>query len=945
MMDEFYSEKYNPWREFVNKMRKRKGWTWDTVRFLGTNDESACSKKRQAKVDDPDDYFTNITDTEWYALINYMQHEDENATPCTLGGQVEESRERYQVTSNSRTAWNCYKESLAKKKFSLTNINALERACKGILQHLHDGNQENDKTIHGLVIGNVQSGKTANMEGLMSMAADAGFNLFIILSGTIESLREQTRQRFAEDLNSKNFQWRAIEHPDSRDPDKTTSNLDFSATSITRYYTVCLKNSRRLEKLLYWLNYDRQKKKQMKILLIDDESDQASLNTKKMQVDFQDEQERTAINNIIMKIVNGNAAKDSTEIVHYKAMNYVAYTATPYGNVLNENGEGSLYPSDFITLLSTPDTYFGPKQIFGDFVNGTADPLPVLNEITVPVDENDLEADTAIIESIRKTWDGNSKIPLPDIPQSLKEAVAWFVIATAIQRYHHVKKPVTMLVHHSMETNYHISTANAIRLWYQKITLAAFIALCREVYQKQTEKLSRTLFSSLWPSYGRSCGINPIDDIDDYPRFDELVPHVKNIKVHGIEHITITPDGNEYQYMEGIHLCVDNSTGEAVGNNDDVQVRLLYPKKTDAACDAPAFLVVGGNTLARGLTLEGLVCTYFSRDVRQADTLMQMGRWFGYRRGYELLSRIWMTQTGKQRFEELSSLDIQLRTDIQNRYFDDNLTPAECGPMVAKTVQLTLTARNKMQGAEELDLDFSGQHLQTFKFYDDDLKLRVALNRADAFINGLGDSDEDTSNSCRVWRNISFDDICENLLDTELFIFGHQRTAKDFCEAYKETKTRTSNWNVILQGTKSTDVWNGVGKVTRSQLKDNPGPTGMFNIGILSDPNVWCSDLPKAVFENLTEEEKLILAKSKSKKQTDKSRADFRQLQESLRQRAGISDVPRLVIYCIDHKNKPKISTQNREAISTNVDVIGVEIIMPKHKGAWAKGYQLKQAE
>ncbi len=954
---DFYSDEYEPWRGYIRRMRKKNSWSWDETRLLGKADENMCRQLRQKKVDDEDDYYAYLSDEDWNDFIDYLQDEDEKVQPCTIGGHVTEEHWPYRVPQNPLSAWKCYSKMLQEKNFAPSAIHDVEKASNKILQQLQDGSQENDKTVHGLVIGNVQSGKTANMEGLMSMAADAGFNLFIILSGTIENLRQQTRSRFASDLRSKSCQWKPIDQPDTHDPDKNPSNLDFSQNSSARYYTVCLKNSRRLEKLLYWLNYDVQKKKQMKVLLIDDESDQASLNTKKMDDDLAEEQERTAINNIIMRIVNGNTSKDSGEKVPYKAMNYVAYTATPYGNVLNENGEDSLYPSDFITLLAPPDTYFGPKQIFGDSVNGTTDPLPIVNEITVPLhDKNDATMDTSIIESIKDAWEETaSSKKLPDIPQTLKEAIAWFVIATAIRRHDHSKKPVSMLVHHSMKTVYHVSTATAIRQWYQRTSMDDFIRLCEKVYQTQKKKLSRELFANIWPSYGRSCGISLPGGIDDYMPFDELISYIQNIKESGIEHITIKPDGNEYQFTEGIHLCVDNSSGETVGSNADVQVRLLYPQAADKVCDAPAFLVVGGNTLSRGLTLEGLVCTYFSRDVSQADTLMQMGRWFGYRRGYELLPRIWMTRKGLERFEELSALDIQLRSDIQNRYMDDNLTPAECGPMVAKTVQLALTSRNKMQGAEELNIDFSGQHLQTFKFPLDESKLEEAWNRANKFLDSLEAGDkEDTEDkeNCRIWRNVSFDTISEQLLNTEVFLFGHHRKASEFCEEYRQTENYSNKWNVILQGTKSAkssqgtksdSSWHGVGKITRSRLKENLGDSELFSIGILSDPTVWRSDIPKNILENLTDAEKKIIAKGTGKKQTNVTMAEFRQLQDKIRQRAGIADIPRLVIYCIDHKSKARSIATNRESIGTSIDVIGVEILMPKRNGAWTTGFQQKR--
>ena len=940
---DFYSEKYEDWINYVRKMRKKRGWSWEETYLLGKSTKEECHALRQKKSEDEDDEYTFLSDDEWEELIDYLRQEDENAESVVIGAATTED-ERYPIRENPHSAWSAYMERLQQKGFSKADIHSLERATNKILQQLKDGSRTGDKTVHGLVIGNVQSGKTANMEGLMSMAADAGFNMFIILSGTIESLRMQTRTRMAADLVSKGCNWKPINHPNAQEPEENPSNFDLTATSQNRYYTVCLKNSRRLAGLLNWLNHDEHKKRQMKVLIIDDESDQASLNTRKMLDDSDEDQERTAINKIIMSIVNGNTSRDEGRKIPFKAMNYIAYTATPYGNVLNENGKDSLYPSDFIVLLSSPDTYFGPKQIFGDSVYGTADPLPIINEISVPLHDDDEDADTAVIENINIAREkGESPTFWPEIPVSLKEAIAWFAIVIAIRRYEQSKKPVTMLVHHSMKTSYHISTAKATRHWYAKISTDSFIKLCKQVYEVQTQKLTKKIFADSWSSYGRTAGINPTKDIIDYPPFDVLISYLKELKENGMDHITLTSDGNEYQFSKGIHLCVDNSTGESVSNNADVQVRLLYPKSTDEVCDGPAFLIVGGNTLSRGLTLEGLVCTYFSRNVSQADTLMQMGRWFGYRRGYELLPRIWMTAAGVEKFQELSALDIQLRSDIQNRYWDDELRPEECGPMVAKTIQVALTASNKMQGAEELKLDFSGQHLQTFKFPNDEAKLAKVLENAEKFINSLGESvAELTGQAHRVWQRVSFGKICQEFLNTDLLLFGQNKKASDFCDEYKLTEGSSEFWNVILQGKKSSAQWHGVGKVTRSRLRENFSKE-YFNIGTLGDPNVWKSDLPQSVFDELKEEERDILSRGANSKATDKDKSDFRKLQDKMRQRAGIADMPRLVIYCIDHEERPKL-TPNREPIDAAVDVIGAEIFIPKRQGngLWKSGYQLR---
>ena len=190
-------------------------------------------------------------------------------------------------------------------------------------------------------MGNVQSGKTANMAGLMAMVADNGFNYFIVLSGVIENLRKQTANRLYNDLKYSKvktlIQWNRIDNPTTRSNDAkfSISNFNLRNDSKEKYFTVCLKQ-RKINKSFNWLKSDTNKAKQLKILVIDDEADQASINTKDI------EEDTSTINKLIKDIVNDK---------EFLAMNYISYTRTPYANVLNETADSSLYPKDFITLL------------------------------------------------------------------------------------------------------------------------------------------------------------------------------------------------------------------------------------------------------------------------------------------------------------------------------------------------------------------------------------------------------------------------------------------------------------------------------------------------------------------------------------------------------------------------------------------------------------------
>ena len=180
------------------------------------------------------------------------------------------------------------------------------------------------------------------------------------------------------------------------------------------------------------------------------------------------------------------------------------------------------------------------------------------------------------------------------------------------------------------------------------------------------------------------------DEIKD--EIDVLLDEVSNIR---------TVDGNTV-YSNGLNLCRDNSRA-IKETSEGIHIRIEYPDdETLAELEkAPVFIVFGGNTLARGLTLEGLVCTFFTRSVRQADTLLQMGRWFGYRRNYELLQRIWLTRETKAKYDALSKVEMNLKSEI-NRFEELSLRPKDLGIKVSSMPELAkfeLTSKKKMQSA------------------------------------------------------------------------------------------------------------------------------------------------------------------------------------------------------------------------------------------------------
>lgn len=268
----------------------------------------------------------------------------------------------------------------------------------------------------------------------MAMAADHGWNMFIVLSGTIENLRIQTLRRMQKDLNHEgNLIWRGIEHPPKNSQyGERARDFHFENGAQSRYFTVCLKNTSRLKKLIDWIHADKAAHDLMRILVIDDEADQASISNTATEL-TKEKRERKGINKLIVNLVEDCHYKDiSLSNGKAIAMNYVMYTATPYANFLNECSEESLYPRHFIWTLKTSDEYIGPNQIYGFPEPENSDGL----DISRVVDERELEL-------ISRIYDGESD----ELPCSMKNAICWFICSVAVMRYWGYKKPISMLVH------------------------------------------------------------------------------------------------------------------------------------------------------------------------------------------------------------------------------------------------------------------------------------------------------------------------------------------------------------------------------------------------------------------------------------------------------------------------------------------------------------------
>lgn len=902
-------------RGWINNARS-KGMEWERIEYGGrsTDEELAVFLENQKEMNfwAPElniDLWKEIVETKRKAEIEAEEIESKAGSSVLVGNDTELD---VYVPMDEKSSWQLYRKSLLDAGWKETAVNEIEKATLATLRKLNRDTTETGP-VKGLVIGHVQSGKTANMAALMAMAADWKWNFFVVLSGTIENLRKQTQKRLMNDLNRDgNIAWDGgLEHLSRQSPvGQRMQDLLLEESSRKRYFTVCLKNSTRLKKLIEWMQRDPNKYQKLKMIVIDDEADQASVDSSSVK-----SVERARINQLIMNLVNGKKPNNDDFPYKVKAMNYISYTATPYANVLNESGEESLYPKDFIRTLSASNEYFGPKQIFG--VDGTDHPdgLDILRDVS----DDDLEEIYAIHRGEHF-----------QIPQSLKDSITWFFCAAAAMRVYHYKKPVSMLIHTSQKQQHHSHISEAITDWIQGISKdkSAFLMQCKKIWKTEKERFSIQDFRSGYEDYGRSDS-----EIPAYPSFDDLVPHIRML-LSEVSPIPLDEEsGEELRYHAGTHLCIDNCANNGV-NEDGMHMRLAYPDPPYPE-PAPAFIVIGGSTLSRGLTIEGLVSTYFLRGSCQADSLMQMGRWFGYRKGYELLPRIWMHDDTVKKFRFLAELEHEMRDDLV-QYMYAGASPSDFGPRIKNTPQLSwmrITSKNKMKGAEEVEMDFTGASTQTVVFRDDKDLLQQNIDTTESFLWGMGEGKPSVFNkNSLVWRDVEFSYIYENLLSRFNFherskVFNDMESFSGWMHSVSESGD-LSNWNIVVSGLGYVDDdgkekgWilpgGNVGMVNRSKKKNITGEKDLINIGVLRAPMDLYADI----------EDKEIKEEIRSSSGKTKENKDVHQI----RDKAGLGKTPQLLIYRINRCSKartPEDKATKRENLNASCDIIGICMLIP----------------
>lgn len=608
--------------------------------------------------------------------------------------------------------WNRYKLYMSKNDPSFP-VNDLDDFTDKILDKCVNPKKSGSWDRRGMVVGHVQSGKTSNYVGLINKATDAGYKVIIIIAGTISSLRRQTQERIDSGYIGRNSSAfiREKENKIIGVGNYTVGTDIYSLTSA--YYNsgdegdfsqavanrlnipigknpvvfVIKKNKSILENLIDWFSKDVNAKVvdgtpklfDVPALIIDDEADAASVNASR------DINDIKTINRLIRTLLN-----------IFNQNTYVGYTATPYANLFisqeynDENttvvknktykiGE-DLFPRDFIINIKAPTNYIGAAKIFGyENINPelTREPLDIFREID--------DFDPPFFRTINR----ENKDILPEyLPPSLERAIKSFILTCAIRRVRgHENKHNSMLVH----------VALLVR-WIDRV--AYLVNEKTKEYKNAIQSEDETLINELKEIY-KSDFLPTTQNVLENLDYTDI-----RIKQHTWEEVK-----NE---LKNAVLKIDIRSVHGTRSTTNLEYHNIEEIDYNRYENGLSVIAVGGSRLSRGITLEGLSISYYIRTTRMYDSLMQMGRWFGYRPGYVDLCRLYTTNQIFEWFNHITMATEEMRNDF------DEMTATHQRPKDFRLKVrnhhglLTITSLNKLYFSEDIEISFSGENPQTY---------------------------------------------------------------------------------------------------------------------------------------------------------------------------------------------------------------------------------------
>jgi hypothetical protein len=697
--------------------------------------------------------------------------------------------------------WNRY-QSLLRQKMPPRSLAETDRITDDILGRLEDPNRKGAWDRRGLVVGHVQSGKTGNYTGLICKAADAGYKVIVVLAGIHKSLRSQTQIRLDEGFlgYESNVQQGhklvgvgtidkspVANTVTTRDDDgdfklSVAKNAGINPGGAPLLFVV-KKNASVLRNLMGWVKFvarhqDSQNRPVLggvPLLVIDDEADHASVDTTQKVVDEDGKPNKdhdpATINGLIRSLLRS-----------FEQSAYVGYTATPFANIFihdagfSDDEGADLFPRSFITNLSAPSDYFGPVRVFGidaDPEKGeeAVEGLPLIRHIS----DHALSLD----ELEEKGWmpPRHNKEHTPsteggeDLPRSLVSAIHAFVMVIGARRLRKQENQHnSMLVHVTrytdVQTIVHEQVSKELKLVIRRLKRGEGAAT----------KGVRKEMQDLWES--------------------DFVPTSAEMAAPALTWAELEPE--LLSAAESIKVKKINGTAADILDYEENRAKGLN------------VIAVGGDKLSRGLTLEGLSVSYFLRASKMYDTLMQMGRWFGYRHGYEDLCRLYMTAELEDWFRLITEASEELRQEFAHMV-SVGATPKEYGLRVRRHDGLLITAPVKMRAGQDIDLSFEGSISETIVFHRDQKTLHANIDATSALLSGIGDA-TDSPTQKRAKRTVKWDgskvwsDVPSSKIITFLeSIRTHPRARRvnsallaEYIQAQQKRPGELAGWTVAL---------------------------------------------------------------------------------------------------------------------------------------------------
>lgn len=643
--------------------------------------------------------------------------------------------DRRKTTSTKR--WDAYANLLVKRDWEAPVIKTLGDQTDEIVELLGDPLQPGPWVRRGLLMGEVQSGKTATYLGVLNKALDYGYRLIVVIGGHTEDLRRQTQVRFDTDLLGIDSEtWdSAISNAAIRlvgvgDTLGLSSNLmttvahDFAKTKVKSGITVLScetptifiikKNTKLIKNVTDYIKGQAGSagRLDLPLIVIDDESDWGTPNTG-------DDTDPTRVNLAIRKL-----------LVVSNRSSYLGITATPFANifidpesVFNDTGRTindvrndslfDLFPSDYIRVMFPPSTYLGIGTYF-----------PEGGHAAINIDVHDC---LQIIPIKHK-----KDFHVSAMPDSMKIAIIEFLCGTAIRRIRDKKiKASSMLI-------------NVSRFKDVQHQIANF-----------TNEFLNGLVSTILGEFSRSVPLISSNAISIQNVWHETYANIQDITWPEIASKLIEI-AQEFRVV-----LINGDTARTRAKH-----RSFMTRDARMMDDLIPTIFIGGDILSRGLTLDGLQVSYFVREPRTMDTLMQTGRWFGYRPGFSDLVRIWIPEGTRDDFIHSAEVTNELRESILLMKARE-LTPRDFGLRVRMHPDsVDIVAAKKARHTEIVDIGpiaFQNRLEAAWMLSDNTGIWKANEDAVLNLITSLGGKDTvaKTNASWDVWHSVALDTILD----------------------------------------------------------------------------------------------------------------------------------------------------------------------------------------